>query len=814
MAIYDLGTASLAANGEVTGVGTTWKAPLTLIRVGATIVFKTEPVQIYTISEIISDTQVNVYNPNSETVPAGTGYAILAHDGITVQGLAQDVAETLRFYQSRETEVSTAVDIFKDFDQDKFSADVAQVNTQFGEISTIGSQVSSDAAQVSADKDAAYASSISAQNSANIAESAAESVSGALVGNFDDGVTLQSKNQVIIQFIDGYAKQFLWSGSFPKVVPAGSTPESTGGEGPGAWISAGDASLRNDINNGYLNTKYFRVYKNVDDMMAGNLREGDNVTWNGYYNSGDGGGNIGIVVKGTLVSDNGSIFSIGNGLYVKAIFDQCIDPLKFGISGSRTSAQNKIQYDRMIAYAASLRMPIVYSRSMDYQCDPIVISGAGYDWFTIRADRGNVTHRCPSTSSYAFILQGSATTASNVNTFQYCTVSGLRLVSSYGCIYTRYTENLVIEKCLFSGGSLNSATGVAITMAYNGPLETDIKPRVRSCIFSYCKHAILGQTAIEETDQGRVSDAVFEDLVALNCGGATGDFVYRFPYLDGAILNKVEAYQDSFNTVASNGILLQKPTLVNLTNCNVFEVGGYGIQITSPRGVCIDSSNTIQGVGKQGNRAALAVTSMSPSLTTQNVKLSPKIRDCYGSAVTLTGVSNIDLSGLEEYDNAKGGGVAGWTFTNCTNIKMHNVRADSPGSFFMQVSGSSVELFNPTYLQYTSQISIVNGGTVVVLPAQRILQVSSPTTTGGIVDEVQYDASGGSAVVTLPYASGFPGKLIRIVKTDNSGSGVAVFPPAGSGQLINGASSYSIRSQYGYVQLRSTGANWIIVGKS
>ena len=247
MAIYDLGTASLAANGEVTGVGTTWKAPLTLIRVGATIVFKTEPVQIYTISEIISDTQINVYNPNSETVPAGTGYAILAHDGITVQGLAQDVAETLRYYQSRETEVSVAVDIFKDFDPDKFSADVNQVNTQFGEIVTIGSQVSSDASKVSADKDAAYASSILAQNSANIAESAAESVSGALVGNFDDGVTLQSENQVIIQFIDGYARQFLWSGSLPKVVPAGSTPESSGGIGPGAWVSVGDASLRSNL---------------------------------------------------------------------------------------------------------------------------------------------------------------------------------------------------------------------------------------------------------------------------------------------------------------------------------------------------------------------------------------------------------------------------------------------------------------------------------------------------------------------------------------------------------------------------------------
>lgn len=107
MAIYDNGTASLAANGQVTGIGTQWTMPLTLIRVGATLVFKTEPVQIYTISEITSDTSISVYNPNGETVPAGTGYAILAHDGITVQGLAQDVAETLRYYQSKETSIES-----------------------------------------------------------------------------------------------------------------------------------------------------------------------------------------------------------------------------------------------------------------------------------------------------------------------------------------------------------------------------------------------------------------------------------------------------------------------------------------------------------------------------------------------------------------------------------------------------------------------------------------------------------------------------------------------------------------------------------
>lgn len=174
MSIYDAGTASLSASGQVTGVGTQWTKPLTLIRVGATIVFKTEPVQIYTISEITSDTSIAVYNPNGETVPASTGYAILAHDGISVQGLAQDVAETLRYYQSRETEVADAVDAFNNFDASDFSTKVAQVNTQHNEVVAIGSQVATDAAQVSSDKNSAAASAASASSYKDSAAASAQ----------------------------------------------------------------------------------------------------------------------------------------------------------------------------------------------------------------------------------------------------------------------------------------------------------------------------------------------------------------------------------------------------------------------------------------------------------------------------------------------------------------------------------------------------------------------------------------------------------------------------------------------------------------
>lgn len=239
MAIYDTGTASLAANGQVTGAGTQWTMPLTLIRVGATLVFKTEPVQIYTISEITSDTSMAVYNPNGETVPAGTGYAILAHDGISVQGLAQDVAETLRYYQSRETEVADAVDAFNNFDAADFDSKVTQVNNQYIDVVNLSSQVAQNAAQVADNMSSAAASAASAMSSEQSAQAYAESLSGALISSFESGGVIESRNQQMIWLNSGNPKSYVWMGDLPKTVLENSTPYSSGGIGDSSWSELG-----------------------------------------------------------------------------------------------------------------------------------------------------------------------------------------------------------------------------------------------------------------------------------------------------------------------------------------------------------------------------------------------------------------------------------------------------------------------------------------------------------------------------------------------------------------------------------------------
>jgi hypothetical protein len=65
---------------------------------------------------------------------------------------------------------------------------------------------------------------------------------GAVV-SFDDGGVLQSPlDEIIYQNL-----RLVWTGQYPKVVIAGSTPESSGGIGAGAWAYSSDAFIRESL---------------------------------------------------------------------------------------------------------------------------------------------------------------------------------------------------------------------------------------------------------------------------------------------------------------------------------------------------------------------------------------------------------------------------------------------------------------------------------------------------------------------------------------------------------------------------------------
>lgn len=169
MAIYRKGQASMDADGYITGYGTEWKTALTLIRPGATIVFATNPVAYATISEIVNDTSLRAISTGGAVVPQ-SDYVIMLHDSITVDGLAQDVAETLRYYQGKETMFEEFINFLKTFDWEK-------LETIDSEVKENAAAAAGSAANALQSEQNAFVHSQNASASANAA-AASESAAG------------------------------------------------------------------------------------------------------------------------------------------------------------------------------------------------------------------------------------------------------------------------------------------------------------------------------------------------------------------------------------------------------------------------------------------------------------------------------------------------------------------------------------------------------------------------------------------------------------------------------------------------------------
>lgn len=153
MALYRRGTASMDADGTVHGTDTKWKDQLALIRVGATIVFLEQPIKLAVISDIVSDTELKAISTDGQTAADGK-YVILLNDSLTVNGLAQNVAETLRYYQSKETEIAGAMDIIASLDMDNLNRIVEEIkaNKSAAESAQNQAELARDAANAARDE--------------------------------------------------------------------------------------------------------------------------------------------------------------------------------------------------------------------------------------------------------------------------------------------------------------------------------------------------------------------------------------------------------------------------------------------------------------------------------------------------------------------------------------------------------------------------------------------------------------------------------------------------------------------------------------
>ena len=116
--IYTTGTIAISGS-TLTGTGTNFTASGSLIRVGCTVITMSNPVQVFQITAVGSATSLSVTPAASPALAAGTKFAILLSDSLSVDGLAQDIAETFTLYQKN---ISGFADVMNG------SADVITIN--------------------------------------------------------------------------------------------------------------------------------------------------------------------------------------------------------------------------------------------------------------------------------------------------------------------------------------------------------------------------------------------------------------------------------------------------------------------------------------------------------------------------------------------------------------------------------------------------------------------------------------------------------------------------------------------------------------
>ncbi|MBI6193377.1 hypothetical protein [Providencia rettgeri] len=130
---------------------------------------------------------------------------------------------------------------------------------------------------------------------------------------------LTQRNHILRDETTG--EYYRWDSDLPKPVPAGSTPQSTGGIGKGAWVSVGDASFRSDFNE--ISQSIQLSYESVSNMKESvptrgikSARVGDLVSCTTFHEDYVlPSPNIYVVT--TETANGFDIIDIGNGLSAK-----------------------------------------------------------------------------------------------------------------------------------------------------------------------------------------------------------------------------------------------------------------------------------------------------------------------------------------------------------------------------------------------------------------------------------------------------------------------------------------------------------------
>ncbi|MDF3830166.1 MULTISPECIES: hypothetical protein [unclassified Pseudocitrobacter] len=134
------------------------------------------------------------------------------------------------------------------------------------------------------------------------------------VGTFQDGSTVTAAGDIIQDESTGVWYRWDDLSTLPKTVPAGSTPDSTGGTGEGKWLAVDVSDVLRKELAGPLGSWSVGKSNNLQNLINFDVRNGFVYETEGYYSPGDGGG-----ARYLISSTQGEIpelaYLCDNGLY-------------------------------------------------------------------------------------------------------------------------------------------------------------------------------------------------------------------------------------------------------------------------------------------------------------------------------------------------------------------------------------------------------------------------------------------------------------------------------------------------------------------
>ncbi len=160
-----------------------------------------------------------------------------------------------------------------------------------------------------------------------------------LAGSFQTGATITARSQTLYDEVSHVF--YAWGGTIPVggyIVPAGSTPATSGGTGIGAWADKTDLMLRSDIN--IVQKRFACVADAIADTSLTTGRIVETLSylsgWAATALGPKGGNRYEVVAAGTGTPDGGRFINTANGLQLKALFPQGKSFYHFGAKGTGT----------------------------------------------------------------------------------------------------------------------------------------------------------------------------------------------------------------------------------------------------------------------------------------------------------------------------------------------------------------------------------------------------------------------------------------------------------------------------------------------